>query len=114
MSFIGLGSVSDYCLHNAKAPVLLVHFQHGKQPAAAAVPEELAPAPPPAMQPASAQGLLHVCPLFVPLCRLKAMRLALFKHGTWHDEAPASAQETLASALPPAAGINHMITITYT
>ena len=32
MSFIGLGSVSGYCLHNSLAPTLVVRFAQGKEP----------------------------------------------------------------------------------
>eukprot|EP00798_Chlamydomonas_sp_ICE-L_P030600 gene30600-35611_t len=32
MSFIGLGSVSDYCLHNCPVPTLVVKFPNGRVP----------------------------------------------------------------------------------
>lgn len=36
MSFVGLGSVSDYCVHNLPCPVLVVKAEADKLPAAAA------------------------------------------------------------------------------
>ena len=43
MSFIGLGSVSDYCLHNCLSPTLVVRFAQGKEPVLGA---EANPPPP--------------------------------------------------------------------
>lgn len=36
MGFVGLGSVSDYCVHNLQCPVLVVKAEADKLPAAAA------------------------------------------------------------------------------
>jgi hypothetical protein len=36
MSFVGLGSVSDYCVHNLSCPVLVVKAEADKLPPAAA------------------------------------------------------------------------------
>jgi len=36
MGFVGLGSVSDYCVHNLPCPVLVVKAEADKLPAAAA------------------------------------------------------------------------------
>ena len=36
MSFVGLGSVSDYCVHNLPCPVLVIKAEADKLPAAAA------------------------------------------------------------------------------
>eukprot|EP00798_Chlamydomonas_sp_ICE-L_P004993 gene4993-34777_t len=47
MAFIGLGSVSDYCLHNCGTPTLVVRFAHSKEPelCAEASPPPVTPAP---------------------------------------------------------------------
>lgn len=36
MSFVGLGSVSDYCVHNLPCPVMVVKAEADQLPAAAA------------------------------------------------------------------------------
>jgi hypothetical protein len=36
MNFVGLGSVSDYCVHNLPCPVLVIKAEAEKLPAAAA------------------------------------------------------------------------------